>query len=75
MARDKQFLPGKRRLREEKNPGVDSRDNHPPIQKEANGLRQLLGKDRDVPLEAHPSAIRTSKCAESCAVPSPDGEC
>lgn len=75
MAVDKQFLPGKRRLREEKNPGVDSRSNHPPMQKEANGLRQILGKDRDEPLECYPSAVRVLKTDEACDIPSPDGEC
>ncbi len=50
MARDKQFLPGKTRLREEKNPGVDSRDNqdaYEPHQKPAPGLRQIRGIGRD----------------------------
>lgn len=77
MARDKQFMPGKRRLREEKNPGVDSRDNkkQPPMQRESSGLRQLLGKDRDEPLEVTPSTIRVSKCNDSCKIESPDGEC
>lgn len=75
MARDKEFLPGKRRLQENKNPGVDSRDMPAPIQHEARGLRSLLGKDRDEPLECYPSTIRVAKCDESCKIESPDGEC
>ena len=75
MAKDKQFLPGKRRLREEKNGGVDARDMPRPLQHEADGLRCLRDVDRDDPLECHPSPTRQEKCDELCDIESPDGEC
>ena len=53
MSHNKPARAGKLRWRPEKNPGVDTRDQrneHPngeTPQKEANGLRQILGVGRD----------------------------
>lgn len=60
-ANKKPALPGKRRWRPEKNPGVDTRDQrneHPngeTPQKEAPGLRQIRGVGRDGCLCTHGS--------------------
>ena len=50
--------PGKKHYQKEKNPGVDARDQRDPnhgetIQKEAPGLRDILGIGRDAHLCHH----------------------